>query len=154
MQIKQYGSGNCSHLKEIIKNKSSPRFQLFLDMVALFAVFGVMTIASIITGSLADNFLCLFFAAKLVLCVIPYGFSSNKRQASNQKFFAFRVCLDLIQFIGGFILMHESAIEVRSYIMLGIVILIELGASAYCTFMLAKIEPESFDQENQSINRE
>ena len=68
-------------------------------------------------------------------------------------FFGFRVVLDLISFIIGFILMHNETILARSYIMLGVVILVEIGSSAYCTFMLSKIETEVLDQENQSINR-
>jgi hypothetical protein len=76
--FKQTGSGNYSHLKDIVKNKSSPKFQLFLDAVALFTLLGVMTVASIITSDLADNFLCLFFGVKMVLCVIPYAFTSKK----------------------------------------------------------------------------
>ena len=81
MQYKHVGSGNHSQLKDIFKNKSSPKFQVFLDVVSLVSLFGIMTIASIITSNLADNFLCLFFAVKLVLCIIPYAFTSNKSQS-------------------------------------------------------------------------
>ena len=150
--IRQTGSGNYSHLKDIVKDKSSAKFQLFLDAVALFTLLGVMTIASIITSDLHDNYLCLFFGVKMMLCVIPFAFTSKKNQTSTQMFFAFRVVLDLISFIGGFILMHHEEILARSYIMLGVVILVELGTSAYCTFMLSKIEPTVADQENDSIN--
>jgi len=149
MQFK--AQSNPSALITLVKDPSHPRFQFFLDFVAVPVVLLAQTIAGSQLKNFDDNYLCLFYVLKLVIDGIFYMFANTENREYGKQLFALRTSYDVLSFIGGYLLMKYDGLHEICYIVFCTIIFIELSASTIVTFLIANNDvSEKVDIENDS----
>jgi len=61
-----------TYIREMTKDPSSAKFQVFLDAASIFLLFLAQTVTSLITRQFSDNYLSFIIATKLLFLSIPY----------------------------------------------------------------------------------
>ena len=152
MQFK--AQSNPSALITLVKDPSAPRFQFFLDFVAVPVVLLAQTIAGTYLKNFDDNYLCLFYILKLIVNAVFYMFADTESKSYGKQLFAVRMSYDILSFIGGYLLMKYDGLHEICYIVFCTIIFIELSASTICTFLIANNDMDERVVDNVSpMNR-
>lgn len=148
MQFKSTESS--SGVLSIAKDPSAPRFQIFLDFLAVPVILLGQTIVASSLKNFDDNYLCLFFVLKLILDGMMYMFADTEAKSFGNKLFGMRLSFDVLSFIGGYLLMKFDGLHEICYIVFCTIIFVELSASTICTFIIANNQEETRDIETES----
>lgn len=135
----------------LVKDPSAPRFQVFLDLAAVPIVLLAQTVAGVYMKNFDDNYLCLFYILKLIMCGLFYMFADTQSAQYGKKLFALRMSYDILAFVAGYLLMKYQNLHEICYIVFCTILFLELSASSICTFLIANTdEIERVDIENNS----
>lgn len=149
MQFKP--QNNPTGILSIAKDPSAPRFQIFLDLLAVPVILIGQTIIASTIKNFDDNYLCLFFILKLVIDGLFYMFADTEHKSFGKNLFVLRLVFDVLSFIGGYLLMRFEGLHEVCYIVFCTIIFVELSASTICTFMVASSEEEVRDTEASPV---
>lgn len=146
MQFK--AQSNPSTLLTLAKDPAHPRFQLFLDFLAVPVVLLAQTIAGTQLKNFSDNYLCLFYVLKLIVDGGFYMYADTECKQYGRQLFALRMSYDILTFICGYLLMKYDNLHEICYIVFCTIIFIELSASTITTFLIADQEEERVEIEH------